>query len=112
MDLEHENQDDIELFNGEIIKFKTADELSIKHFYIGNSKTFDGSGYQMNFPYNTTAAEYQDYMTKIFFGSKFFNPETLTLVLMNFDMYVASLDLFYCCEIAIEMDPTSSLMKP
>jgi len=49
-----QNESGIKMPNGELLSWKSAAELKITHSFRGTTEVYDGSGYQIEFPYTLT----------------------------------------------------------
>jgi hypothetical protein len=51
-------------------------------------------------------------MLQLFKNTTFFDKKSLTLAIVNYDLYLASADYFYSVEISFEFEPLTGLIKP
>jgi hypothetical protein len=59
-----------------------------------------------------TSEEYKDQMTALFHDSTLFDSKTLALVLVNFDFYEPSVDMFVSIEMGLEFESRTSEVFP
>ena len=95
-----------------MLDWKSAQELGIAHIYTGQDQIYGGGGYQVEFPYTLTSEEYEDQMTALFHDSTLFDSKTLALVLVNFDFYEPSVDMFVSIEMGLEFESRTSEVFP
>lgn len=94
------------------IQWRTADQNSVNHNIKTSTSVFDGSGYQLQFPFSLTADEYKQQISSLFDEGHLFNLTTLELAVLNFDFYEPSLDIFYAVELAFHFSAVSSILEP
>jgi hypothetical protein len=84
----------IRLNSGAVLPFKSEEELGITSDYAGTVKTYDGSGYQVEFDYTMSSSDYRAVLNDLIYKSRFFDKETLSFAIVNMDFYQPSVDIF------------------